>query len=272
MVVSKQRYQGLLHGLNRSPLSPMSHEPRKQGLETRQGEGVGSDMGQATLHVTSGPSAGRTFRLDKQIVTVGRSPTSDILLPDERVSGNHAIVKLTPAGLQVHDLHSTNGTYVNDTAIDSARLRDGDRLRLGNTELLFVLEGTYAHDVAVRGSQPARAVAPAQRRQAQSPYIGIADEHVDVAIRAAAATRSYTGAAVGTLLLYYFGFWLLGLVANVAYLNAAGRDERISGYPPSGKGCPWALLITHGILPIAIALFVVMTMGATIQSILIGGF
>ena len=47
----------------------------------------------------------------------------------------------TANGFAVNDLRSTNGTQVNDErVVDSHLLHDGDRIRIGGTELVFVLD------------------------------------------------------------------------------------------------------------------------------------
>jgi hypothetical protein len=66
-------------------------------------------------------------------ITVGRAPTSDIVLDEEFVSGAHA--RLVPRGqfFYVEDLGSTNGTFVNERPVTEAQLRPDSRLRIGET-------------------------------------------------------------------------------------------------------------------------------------------
>lgn len=71
-------------------------------------------------------------------------------------------------------------------------------------------------------------------------------------VRALAATKSYYGAALLTLALYWLTFWIGGIIANVIYLNSASNTQRLSGVSPEGKGCLWALLITHIGIPLLI--------------------
>lgn len=68
---------------------------------------------------------------------VGRSEESDVFLVDPSVSRTHAMVELDGVEPVVHDLGSTNGTFVNGERIESQRLRDGDELRFGNTQMRF---------------------------------------------------------------------------------------------------------------------------------------
>lgn len=66
---------------------------------------------------------------------VGRSPESDVHLPDPSVSRNHALLDVQNGSLIVHDAGSTNGTYVNKERIDSAVLKAGDVVAFGKAEL-----------------------------------------------------------------------------------------------------------------------------------------
>jgi hypothetical protein len=76
--------------------------------------------------------SGVVFPLDGWI-TVGRAPTSDILLDEPFVSSTHA--RLVPRGqfYVVEDLGSTNGTFVNEKEVTEAQLRLDSRLRIGET-------------------------------------------------------------------------------------------------------------------------------------------
>ena len=68
---------------------------------------------------------------------VGRDATSGIRLDaDEYASARHARLEPRPDGVWVHDLGSTNGTFLNGKRLDGAKLaRAGDVIRIGATEL-----------------------------------------------------------------------------------------------------------------------------------------
>ena len=77
-----------------------------------------------------------TFRLKPgAIKTVGRAPRADFILDVALVSRLHCRLTAADENLEVVDLSSTNGTFVNDKRIDKARLKTGDRLRIGRVEL-----------------------------------------------------------------------------------------------------------------------------------------
>ena len=78
-----------------------------------------------------------TFRLTPgAIKTVGRAPRADFILDVALVSRLHCRLTAADENLEVVDLSSTNGTFVNDKRIDKARLKTGDRLRIGRVELM----------------------------------------------------------------------------------------------------------------------------------------
>ena len=81
-------------------------------------------------------SSETTFRLKSgAIKTVGRAPRADFILDVALVSRLHCRLTAGDDQLEVVDLKSTNGTFVNDTRIQKAKLATGDRLRIGRVEL-----------------------------------------------------------------------------------------------------------------------------------------
>jgi ABC transport system ATP-binding/permease protein len=76
-----------------------------------------------------------TFRVAPgAIKTVGRAPRADFILEAPLVSRLHCRIEAGRDSLEVIDLASTNGTFVNDKRIERSPLRSGDRLRVGRVE------------------------------------------------------------------------------------------------------------------------------------------
>ena len=85
---------------------------------------------------SSDVEGGVTFRLvNGSSKTVGRAPVSDFILDAALVSRVHCRLTAGLEALNVEDLSSTNGTFVNDQRIETGQLASGDRLRLGRVEL-----------------------------------------------------------------------------------------------------------------------------------------
>ena len=83
-----------------------------------------------------------TFRLPAgAIKTVGRASRADFILDVALVSRVHCRLTAGDDQLEVVDLKSTNGTFVNDKRIEKARLGTGDRLRVGRVELTVEKQG-----------------------------------------------------------------------------------------------------------------------------------
>lgn len=105
-------------------------------------EGLGGlealSSGSALLVVKRGPNAGSRFQLDKDVVSAGRHPQSDIFLDDVTVSRRHAEFRRTSGGYEVSDVGSLNGTYVNREPIEASRLSNGDEVQIGKFRLVFL--------------------------------------------------------------------------------------------------------------------------------------
>lgn len=88
------------------------------------------------LHREEPSDDAKTFRLRIGAVkTVGRAPRADFVLEAALVSRLHCRLTASDEGLEVIDLSSTNGTFVNDKRVKKATLGAGDRLRVGRVEL-----------------------------------------------------------------------------------------------------------------------------------------
>jgi pSer/pThr/pTyr-binding forkhead associated (FHA) protein len=78
----------------------------------------------------------RTFRLPAgSIKTIGRAPGADMIVDAALVSRVHCRLEAGPDGIDVVDLSSTNGTFVNNKRIERAAVSTGDRIRVGRVEL-----------------------------------------------------------------------------------------------------------------------------------------
>jgi pSer/pThr/pTyr-binding forkhead associated (FHA) protein len=80
----------------------------------------------------------KTYRiLAGGVRTIGRSVGADFIIDAALVSRVHCrLTALPDGGLEIKDLDSTNGTYVNGQRIEAVRLSPGDRVRVGRVELV----------------------------------------------------------------------------------------------------------------------------------------
>ncbi len=84
--------------------------------------------------------------------TIGRAKSNNIVVEDALASRVHATLASTPAGLEIRDNDSSNGTFVNGRLITTAKLRDGDVVTIGNTDLLATGNTLVPQPVAARTS------------------------------------------------------------------------------------------------------------------------
>jgi hypothetical protein len=83
---------------------------------------------------------GRRLIVPPEGATIGRSRDCDIVLDDSGASRRHAELRPHAEGWALRDLDSTNGVRVNGRATRGAQaLRQGDRVEIGSTEIVFEL-------------------------------------------------------------------------------------------------------------------------------------
>ena len=93
------------------------------------------------LIVIYGDRLGKQYHLGPARKLIGRLGQSDILIDDSSVSREHAMIERRDGRFVLEDLKSTNGTFVNGEFVDVRVLTHGDKIRIGNTVLQFIVEG-----------------------------------------------------------------------------------------------------------------------------------
>ena len=117
------------------PGATMVYKPKPAETEAVSAEELGLQREVASLTVD-----GKRHALDKRRVVIGRSRDCDIQVADANVSRRHVEVRQEGAAYWVVDLDSTNGTEVNGRRLKRAKLRPGDTITVGATELEFKVE------------------------------------------------------------------------------------------------------------------------------------
>ena len=88
--------------------------------------------------------------LCKDVIKVGTLTSAHLQLDDAKVSRMHAYIQVSPTGdVHISDLGSAGGTLRNGQRINKSKLVDGDRLRLGDTELVVTMKDTTVATAAV---------------------------------------------------------------------------------------------------------------------------
>ncbi|HNZ90776.1 MAG TPA: FHA domain-containing protein [Acidovorax sp.] len=106
----------------------------------------------------------KEVQLTKARTTLGRRPYNDIVIDNPAVSGEHAVLHLSGNAVEIEDLGSTNGTYVNTKAIQRQTLHDGDVIEVAKYIIRFHHKVEVDHFAktthAKPGSLPPPALAP----------------------------------------------------------------------------------------------------------------
>lgn len=87
--------------------------------------------------------------LNRDIITIGRTRQNDICIPSHAVSRDHARLLVGAKYVTLFDMNSANGCFVNDEPIKRQKLRDGDRVRIGDRSYRFM-----DHVLKTRASAP----------------------------------------------------------------------------------------------------------------------
>ena len=82
----------------------------------------------------------KEVKLTKERTTLGRRPYNDIVIDNLAVSGEHAVIHMTDDGVEIEDVGSTTGTYVNAKAVTRQELRNGDIVEVGKYKIRFLQE------------------------------------------------------------------------------------------------------------------------------------
>jgi hypothetical protein len=115
----------------RAPTAPSGNEPLPAEVE-RSVYGV-------YLVVERGRDKGKVFPVNRQVTVLGRSGT-EVLINDPDISRRHAALDVQGEGKYVlRDLASTNGTLLNGVRIQTERISDNDKIRLGSTTIKLIV-------------------------------------------------------------------------------------------------------------------------------------
>src|SRR6266576_5463333 len=115
----------------------------------------------AKLVLLSAGMTGRAHELKVDKTTIGRVDDNTFQIPEPSVSSHHCEVLLRGSDIVVHDLNSTNGTFINGEKVTESVLKPGQVLRLGQIELRLETEnGGGASAQAPAAAAPASAPVP----------------------------------------------------------------------------------------------------------------
>src|SRR5262245_22217678 len=91
------------------------------------------------LVAIAGPLKGSSFPIVGGELVIGRDPQNNIAVNDPLVSRRHCSIRNRGAEIQVADLESLNGTFVNGIPTREKTLEHGDRIKVGDSQFVFLL-------------------------------------------------------------------------------------------------------------------------------------
>jgi phosphoserine phosphatase RsbU/P len=99
------------------------------------------------LQVVSGPLAGRVFKIDRDVMIIGRNPDCDLVLEPKSVSRRHAALVNRSGEYVLKDIGSTRGTYVNGLRLtEPVVLKNGSVVQVGEIHLTFKAQAVQIQD------------------------------------------------------------------------------------------------------------------------------
>lgn len=119
------------------PAPEVVAEERPAPTEGRgESDSVVTDDACGVLRVVSEEHFGREFPVTGEVLRIGKETGADISLPDDTYASHaHARLLVRDSGVEIEDLGSRNGTFIQ--VRDKERLRNGDRLLIGTTVLEY---------------------------------------------------------------------------------------------------------------------------------------
>ncbi|HEX5219313.1 MAG TPA: FHA domain-containing protein [Verrucomicrobiae bacterium] len=119
----------------------------------------------AKLVILSQGMTGRSHELKVDKTTIGRVEDNTFPIAEASVSSHHCEVLLRGNDVIIHDLNSTNGTFINGEKITESVLKPGQTLRLGQVELRLEAEGAPASSAPPPASKPGSPPAPGKKAE-----------------------------------------------------------------------------------------------------------
>ena len=176
----------------RGDMSARPYSRDKPALLTR------ADPSRVTLEVNAERWT-KSFSIQGQAITIGRSPDNDICIDERVVSWHHARLKQVAGGYQIVDLDSSNGLAFHDVQVARMLLADGDVLWIaGNVSLTYTITIVVAEEPAAQVPGYREPVAPPVAAEALIPQEALQEAVAEDAVSMGAAPLHATMIGVET--------------------------------------------------------------------------
>ena len=176
----------------------------------------------ALVAVLDGAEGGRRIQIAERL-TLGRGDDAGMVIDDPEISRAHAVFGVTPHGLEIQDLGSLNGTWVNGERITSPTLlAPGDAIKIGTTRIEVLSAGHRPASARRAAATPVEAKdelrpvsvlfadvvgsTPLAERLAPEDYIALIGGCIDRMCRAVEQFGGVIDAYMGDGIAAFFGF------------------------------------------------------------------
>ena len=110
----------------------------------------------------------KEVEVTQERTTLGRRPYNDIVIDSLAISGEHAVLHRSGDAMELEDLQSTNGSFINGQAVQRQQLASGDTIELGKYKIRFLDNSDAARSragAALQQANSAPQAAPGQHQQ-----------------------------------------------------------------------------------------------------------
>ena len=114
----------------------------------------------------------KEVQLTKDRTTLGRRPYNDIVIDNLAVSGEHAVLEMKGNEVELEDLNSTNGTYLNGKAVKRQQLQHNDTIEVGKYKIKYFSENATSGFDKTQLIRPGAAGLAAAAPSAPAPATG----------------------------------------------------------------------------------------------------
>lgn len=129
-------------------------------------------MGALKLVIVDGPSRGKEFPLEDGETFLGRTNETEVELPSNKVSRRHAVIRVGRGSVEIEDLGSSNGTYLNGKKITKSAVPAGGKIVVGEYVLQVFNGGGARAQAPAAGQRPAASGKAMVVGGAQQPQAG----------------------------------------------------------------------------------------------------
>jgi len=107
-----------------------------------------------SLTIARGPDRGQAFQILNQQVLIGRDLTNQVVLQDPKCSRVQAAINVRTDRVYIEDLSSKQSTFVNSKPVESRELKDGDKIEIGDTIIVFRAEANQPKQKSLQAANP----------------------------------------------------------------------------------------------------------------------